>query len=126
MGTFTIPVTLLNPTDATRQLSVDCTVDSGATYSQLPAGLLRSIGLTPQEECPARLADGREETYQVGEVVFLVNGRRTTAKVIFAEPDAPALVGAMTLEGLLLGVDPVSRRLIPVPLQRFLLRLIAE
>lgn len=121
MGTFSVPVTLLNPTDPTRQLSVDCIVDSGASYSQMPAALLQRLGVTPQDEAHTRLADGREGTCPVGEVVFVVNGRRTTAKVIFGEPEAPSLMGAMTLEGLRLGVDPLGKRLIPVPIQRFLI-----
>lgn len=120
MGTFSAPVTLLHPTDPTRQLSVDCIVDSGASYSQMPATLLQRLGVSPQEEAQTRLADGREGTCPVGEVVFVVNGCRTTAKVIFGEPGAPSLMGAMTLEGLRLGVDPVGKRLIPVPIQRFL------
>jgi len=35
--------------------------------------------------------------------------------VVFGEPEAPALLGAYTLEGLRLAADPVSRRLVPVP-----------
>ena len=33
--------------------------------------------------------------------------------VVFGEDDAPSLLGAYTLEGLALAVDPVDQRLIP-------------
>ncbi len=44
-----------------------------------------------------------------------MDGREEVTLVVFGEPDAPALLGAYTLEGLRLAADPVSRRLIPVP-----------
>ena len=37
-----------------------------------------------------------------------------TVICVFGEPDAPATIGAHTLEAFLLGVGPVGRRLIPV------------
>ena len=43
-----------------------------------------------------------------------VQGRETTTWVIFGEEGTPALLGAYTLEGVFLGVDPYGQRLIPV------------
>ena len=42
-----------------------------------------------------------------------VEGRETTTWVIFGE-EGTALLGAYTLEGVFLGVDPYGQRLIPV------------
>ena len=39
-------------------------------------------------------------------------GIRVTTLVVFGEEDAPILLGAYTLEGLTLVVDPVEQRLV--------------
>ena len=44
----------------------------------------------------------------------VVEGMETITWVIFGEERAAALLGAYTLEGLLLAVDPYNERLIPV------------
>ena len=43
-----------------------------------------------------------------------VEGRETTTWVIFGEEGTAALLGAYTLEGVFLGVDPYGQKLIPV------------
>lgn len=114
MGTFPVKVTMLNPSDPALSTTVDCLVDTGAAYSQMPRSLLASLGITPFDRRPAMLADGRRGTCQVGRAEFVVNGRGTPALVVFREETAPALLGAMTPEGLGLGVDPPNRRFIPI------------
>ncbi len=114
MGTFTVKVTVQNPADPSRSATVECLVDTGAAYSQLPAGLLESLGITHFDERPAILADGRRTSCRVGRAEFVHDGRQTPALVVFGEGKALALLGAMTLEGLGLGVDPIGKRLIPV------------
>ena len=58
--------------------------------------------------------NGQQIEMDIGEARVRVQGLETTTTVLFGEEDAPALLGAMTLEGLLLGVDPFNRRLVPV------------
>ena len=43
-----------------------------------------------------------------------LDGRERRTICIFGEEDTPVLLGAYALEGFLLGVDPVGKRLIPV------------
>ncbi len=114
MGTFSVKVTIANLSDSSLSSTVDCLVDTGAAYSQIPRSLLASLGITPFDQRPVIFADGKRGTCQVGRADFLVNGRQTPALVIFGEETAPPLLGAMTLEGLGLGVDPIGRRLIPI------------
>ena len=45
-----------------------------------------------------------------------LNGDSEVTIVVFGEDDAPALLGAYTLEGLALAVDPTSQRLVPTHL----------
>ena len=118
MGTFSVKVTIVNPRHPDRVATVDCLVDTGAAYSQLPRSLLTSIGIEPFDERRFVMADGRRGSCQVGKADFFVNvnGRQAPSLVVFGAESAPALLGAMTLEGLGLGVDPLARRLIPIDL----------
>ena len=49
----------------------------------------------------------------MGEALATVNGRRIPTLVVFGDDSARALLGAYTLEGLRLAVDPAHRRLVP-------------
>ena len=62
------------------------------------------------------LADGRRIEMDYGEARATVDGESVATLVVFAEDDAPALLGACTLEGLALAVDPVEQRLVPTHL----------
>lgn len=114
MGTFAVKVTVVNPLDPSKSATVECLVDTWAAYSQLSSDLLDSLGITHFDERPAVLADGRKTLCRVGRAEFIHDNRQTPAIVVFGEPAAPALLGAMTLEGLGLGVDPIRKRLIPI------------
>ncbi len=114
MGTFTVKVIVGNPLDPSKAATVECLVDTGAAYSQIPSDVLESLGISPFDERPAILADGRRTFCRVGRADFLHDSRQTPALVVFGEGGAPALLGAMTLEGLGLGVDPIGKRLVPV------------
>ena len=56
---------------------------------------------------------GRSETVDLLEVRLALDGTAVTTPCLIAE-GGPALLGAVALESLLLGVDPVPKRLIPV------------
>ena len=62
------------------------------------------------------LADGRRVDMDYGRAWATVNGYSEVPIVVFGEDDAPALLGAYTLEGLALAVDPASQRLVPTHL----------
>lgn len=114
MGTFTVKVTLSHPANPDASTVVECLVDTGAAYSQFPRSLLASLGITPMGERTIFYADGRRVACEVGEARVTLDGRQTPTLVLFGEEGAPALLGAMTLEGLALGVDPLARRLIQI------------
>ena len=48
-----------------------------------------------------------------GEARATIDGDSVTTIVVFGEDNAPALLGAYTLDGLALAVDPVEQRLVP-------------
>ena len=112
MGTFSHPIEVFSA-DGSRSVTVDALVDTGATYTCLPGAVLRELGIVPDRKAQAQLADGSIIDDELGEARVRLQGVVTTTIVSFAEESAPALLGAYTLEGALLAVDPVGQRLIP-------------
>lgn len=113
MSTFTKPLRLFSP-DRTRSALVEGLVDSGATYSMVPAPLLRELGVEPEDEMRFILAGESVMVRPAGQLQVEVEGRRTFTWCIFGDPEAQPLIGAYTLEGARLMVDPVGERLVPL------------
>lgn len=102
--------------------SVRFLVDSGATYSVVPARLLRALRIRPERTVRFALADGTEVERELGEATFELAGARATSPVVFETEGTEALLGAVTLETLGLMLDPFSRRLLPMRVFAHLLR----
>jgi clan AA aspartic protease len=114
MGLFHVRVELGN-LEATRFESVEALVDTGATYLRAPRQLLTRLGVSPQERQAFRIADGSEMECDIGQVMVRFGGRTRYTVVIFGDDDAQPLLGALALEAFSLGIDPVNKRLTPVP-----------
>lgn len=112
MGTFEWTVRVAAPSSE-RSAVIEATVDTGAVYSVAPARLLHEIGVERSDKRRMRLGDGRVVDADIGAARMTVEGRTVTTQVVFGADDAPTLLGAYTLEGLALAVDPVDQRLIP-------------
>lgn len=115
MGTFRWPLRI-SSLDGQRTRDIEATVDTGAAYTTLPGVLLRGLGIEPAGKRRFLLADGRRVEMDYGEARATVDGESVTTLVVFGEDNAPALLGAYTLEGLALAVDPVEQRLVPTHL----------
>ena len=113
MGTFNWPIRL-DSLDGQRSLDIEAMVDTGASYTIVPARLLRELGVSPIDKISLVLADGRTVEYEMGEARATISGRSIPTLVIFGTDDARALLGAYTLEGLRLAVDPSQARIVPV------------
>ncbi len=114
MGTFTVKVTLSHPEHRATRLTLDLWVDTGATWSLIPADAARSLGVEPSETRPVRTANGRRLDLPLAEIRFTIDGRSLTTPCLLGAPDAPALLGAVTLEAFGLAADPVQKTLVPV------------
>ena len=113
MGTFHVEATVSNLRDRDRQLTVSLLVDTGATYTTLPREAADAIGLEPVDTRRIRLGDGREEQWPVATIFVRLQGREGPSFALIGPRGGPALLGAVTLEELALGVDPSARRLVP-------------
>jgi len=93
---------------------VEAMVDTGATYTWIPAETLEQLGVVPKYRRPFVMADGSEITKEMGTVVVRINGREHPTPCIFGDRGSLPLLGAVTLEELGYGVDPVNQRLIEI------------
>lgn len=101
--------------DKSRFVEILANVDTGATFTMLPRRLLEDLGVHPSHSGQFQLADGTPVTKDVGEVPVRLNGRVHTTTCIFGDEGQPPLIGVVTLEQFLLGVDTINGRLIPIP-----------
>ena len=98
-----------------RFVPLEALVDTGATYTWIPRDLLEGLGVTPEEQQSFVLADGREVEYPIAISYIRIGSRTRPSVIVFGAPGSEPILGVVTLEMLGLGVDPVNRRLIPVP-----------
>ena len=61
-----------------------------------------------------RTADGRRLELPLTEIRFTIDGRSLTTPCLISAREAPALLGAVTLEAFGLAADPVQKTLVPV------------
>jgi clan AA aspartic protease len=113
MSRFSVQLEIANLADRSF-VPVEALVDTGSTFSAAPADLLQGLGIEPTRRQRFRIAIGEVIESDVGEALIRLNGDEGTTRIIFNRPGEAVLLGAVTLEEFLLGVDPVGRRLVPV------------
>ena len=97
-----------------RYVNVDAMVDTGSTYTSLSETLLEELGIEREETGVFEMADNRLVEYDLGDIRLRLEGREHYVPVIFAPDNATPLIGAVTLEIMRLGIDPVAEKLVPV------------
>ena len=101
--------------DGSAILHVPMTADTGATYCQLSANILRALGWEATEgQRPYTLADGSERRAGIGKVKIRFGETDSDEYFVFGEGIGINLLGVETLQNLSLGVDPVNHRLIHI------------
>ena len=113
MGTFWVDLEIGDP-DNTRFERVNALVDTGSTYSVMPASLLAQLDVARVDRQSFILANGQRIHRDIGETSVRIDGRIRTTLVVFSAEESQALLGAYTLEAFSLAADPVNRRLVPV------------
>lgn len=113
MGTFRTDIEIANPAEPEkRKLIRTVLVDTGAELSWFPAPVLQSLGIRRLKQWHFRQADGSVLSRWSGGAIVVAGGKITHDEVVFGEPDDLILLGARSLEGLNLRVDPVLKQLI--------------
>ena len=113
MGTFRIAIRVSHPTDEARYIDLhDVLVDTGSELSWIPAGMLESLGIARRKLMRFRQASGTVLERWTGVALVHAAGTSTGDEVVFSEPGDLTLLGARSLEGLNVTIDPVSKRLV--------------
>lgn len=120
MGTFHVGCRLENHVHRDRAITVPrALVDTGSEYTWIPAKTLEKIGVPREKkDLVFTMANGQTITRSVGFAILRVEKHFTIDEVVFAELGDLTLLGARTLEGLSLVVDPRKKELVaagPIP-----------
>ena len=120
MGSFHIACRVENHVDRAKSIRIPrLLVDTGSEYTWLPASKLEKIGVSREKkDMPFVMANGQVVTRSIGFAVLRVDKHFTIDEVVFAEEGDLTLLGARTLEGLNLMVDPAKKKLVaagPIP-----------
>ena len=114
MGTFRTAGVIEHHVHRKRSVHVPkLLVDTGSEYTWIAEPTLRGIGVTPEKkDLQFVMANGQTISRNVGFAILRVGDRFTVDEVVFAQPGDLELLGARTLEGLNLAVDPRGKRLV--------------
>lgn len=120
MGTFHIGCRVENHVHRDKGVRISkALVDTGSEYTWIPSSRLAAIGVTREKkDLRFVMANGKVITRNVGFAIIRVGKDFTIDEVVFAEPGDMVLLGARTLEGLNLAVDPAHKKLVaagPLP-----------
>jgi predicted aspartyl protease len=113
MGTFRIDVEVENPARPGDRREVhSALVDTGAELSWMPGSVLESLGIRRSKQWRFQQANGTILERWTGSALVYAAGTFATDDVVFGEPGDLVLVGARTLEGLNVRVEPITKRLV--------------
>src|SRR2546426_12003696 len=113
MGTFYIGCRVESPLARERSVRLSkLLVDTGSDYTWVPKGALE-IGIAcEKKDLEFIMANGKKITRSVGFAIIRLDKYFTIDEVVFAQPDDLGLLGARTLTGLNLTVDPKRKRIV--------------
>ncbi len=113
MGTFFVEALLAAPGRPERRQPVELLVDSGSTYTWVAGALLRALSVAPTERRRVVTIESQVAERDAAEVLITLEGRTLHTVCLFGDAGDLDVLGAYTLEGFGLAVDPVQRKLIP-------------
>jgi predicted aspartyl protease len=113
LGTFFVEALLASLREPERREAVKLLVDSGSTYTWVSARVLHGLGVQPTERRRVLSIEGKAVERPAAEILITLEGRTLHTVCLFGEGGDIEVLGAYTLEGFGLAVDPVQRRLVP-------------
>lgn len=113
MGTFSTTIEIGNLSGEC-YVAMEALADTGASTTVVPRSILDGLGILPTRQETFEYASGERVELDMAQAWARVEGRETYTWVIFGEDGVAPILGAYTLEGVFLAVDPYNQRLIPV------------
>ncbi|MCE2501233.1 MAG: retroviral-like aspartic protease family protein, partial [Dehalococcoidia bacterium] len=111
VGTFSVDFIIRNRNDG-RERSLAGLVDTGASYTVIPAEILDELGIARDEVELFSLADGSVQELAIGWADMELERRTRPVYVVFSTSPDKILLGAMALEAFALAADAKNHRLI--------------
>ncbi len=96
-----------------RQVLPETLVDTGSEFTWVPRRVLEELGIRAQRTQAFEVTDGRRIERDIGYALVRAGGTEAPDLVVFAESGDMTLLGAHSLEGLNLKIDPVKKQLVP-------------
>jgi len=120
MGTFHTDCIIANIANRAKAAKLTkVLVDTGAENTWVPGVVLQQLNIRREKKDRTfSMANGQQVTRSIGFAVIEVGNEFTVDEVVFGEPGDMTLLGARSLEGLNLTVDPVHKKLVaagPLP-----------
>ncbi len=120
MGTFKVDCTIENVAERGRRATVTgFLVDTGGEYTWVSAPILQQLGIAREKkDLGFVMANGKHITRSTGFAIVRTGNDFTVDEVVFAEQGDLCLLGARSLEGMNLTVDPAHKKLVaagPLP-----------
>ena len=114
MGTFSVGCRIENSVDRSKGVTIRrILVDTGSEYTWVAGAMLEKIGIAREKkDVEFVMANGQLVTRSVGFAIVRVEKSFTIDEVVFAEKGDLLLLGARSLEGLNLTVDPRRKKLV--------------
>ena len=115
MGTFSVDFVIRNR-NGSQARELNGVVDTGASYTVIPAQILDELGIEREQTKVFSLADGSRQELAIAWAEMELQGQRGSVYVVFGPDSRKVLLGAMALETFALAADAKYRRLIPAEL----------
>lgn len=114
MGTFRTTIQIQSYHSRDRFATIpDALVDTGSEFTWVPEAALRRLGIPVEETKRFVTATGERVERDVGYAIVHAAGMKSIDEIVFAKPGDMTVLGAHSLEGLNLKVDPRAKQLIP-------------
>lgn len=114
VGTFSVEIEI-GGQDREIWATVVALVDTGASITSAPSSVLSELGVEPAAKQLFQFAQDETRLMDIGYARVRLEGREIITQMLFNDEGTQPLLGAMALEGAYLGVDPIGKRLVPVP-----------
>jgi aspartyl protease family protein len=112
MGIVRVAITITNPTDRSRRREIsEAIVDTGASWTTIPKALAVDLGLEIVGRRRVMTANGPVEVEQ-SHAMIEYDGHLSFSDIMISSTYSGVLLGALTLEGMALAVDPKSGKLV--------------
>lgn len=113
MHPFRTTIELENPAQPGYCVALhDVVIDADAALSCIPAQVLEELGIVREKVWHFQQANGRELARSSGYAIVHVAGTETSDEIVFGEAGDRVILGARSLQGLNLRVEPATKRLV--------------